>query len=278
MRPELPTPDQPTFDERVHEVRRRLKRSRALLRLAAGWLDKPVLRREDRRCRDAARALSGVRDAAVVLECLDRLRLQATDLRILRALDDLQVTLEHLHLEAMLEAGLAGSLAHAEQAARRADEDSAAWPLAAADWPVIRPGLLLTYRRNRKAMRRAARRGGKRPFHAWRKQARFLRYQLEALRASGPGGLVPMAKPVARFGDRLGEDRDLALLARLLETHRKELQRPSDAKRAKRLIERRRAHLQRQALRLGDTLFEEPTKRWGRRLACEWHPPLRARD
>jgi CHAD domain-containing protein len=58
----------------VHEARKTFKRVRALLRLARDELGDEVYRRENAVFRDAGRGLSGVRDAAVLVETLDDIR------------------------------------------------------------------------------------------------------------------------------------------------------------------------------------------------------------
>jgi CHAD domain-containing protein len=57
----------------VHEARKNLKKTRALLRLARPGLDAAVYRRENDAIRDAARLISGARDADVMLQTVDRL-------------------------------------------------------------------------------------------------------------------------------------------------------------------------------------------------------------
>jgi CHAD domain-containing protein len=57
----------------VHDARKNLKKTRALLRLARPGLAKQVYRRENAAIRDAARLISGARDADVMLQTVDRL-------------------------------------------------------------------------------------------------------------------------------------------------------------------------------------------------------------
>src|SRR6266852_835892 len=60
-------------DPRIHDIRKRLKHCRALLRLLRKSLGKDAYRRENARLRDAARPLMPVRDAAVLVQALDGL-------------------------------------------------------------------------------------------------------------------------------------------------------------------------------------------------------------
>ena len=54
----------------VHDARKAIKKERSLLRLARGAMPSAQRRRENATLRDAARALSGVRDADVQATCL----------------------------------------------------------------------------------------------------------------------------------------------------------------------------------------------------------------
>jgi len=58
-------------DDAAHDARKRTKKLRALLRLARPELGDKVYRRENAGLRDAARRLSPVRDAWVLIEALD---------------------------------------------------------------------------------------------------------------------------------------------------------------------------------------------------------------
>ena len=51
----------------VHETRKDMKKLRSLLRIARGGVGEDLYRRENNRFRDAARSLSGARDAEVML-------------------------------------------------------------------------------------------------------------------------------------------------------------------------------------------------------------------
>src|ERR1700690_4419144 len=60
-------------DEAVHEARKCLKKVRAALRLVRDELGGPAYRRENFALRDAARPLTEVRDATMLVETLERL-------------------------------------------------------------------------------------------------------------------------------------------------------------------------------------------------------------
>src|SRR4051812_13677881 len=59
--------------EVVHDVRKRIKRIRALVRLSRDLFGRDVARRLNHAFRDAARPLSELRDASVLVKTLDQL-------------------------------------------------------------------------------------------------------------------------------------------------------------------------------------------------------------
>lgn len=105
-------------------------------------------------------------------------------------------------------------------------------------------------------------------FHEWRKRAKYLRYHLRLLRPSWPHGLERTRDEVKTLGDLLGEDHDLAVLARTLapgieaEAERVELLRA--------LVLRRSELLRRQAHRLGLRIYSEKPKALRQRLRGYW--------
>src|SRR5688572_18470539 len=60
-------------DETIHEVRKDLKRARAALRLLREAVGDAAYAQENAELRDAARPLSGIRDAVVTLEMVEEL-------------------------------------------------------------------------------------------------------------------------------------------------------------------------------------------------------------
>src|SRR3569832_2538203 len=60
-------------EKQIHGARKNLKRARADLRLLRDAIGKTAYIRENTALRDAARALSGVRDAAVLSKTADKL-------------------------------------------------------------------------------------------------------------------------------------------------------------------------------------------------------------
>jgi CHAD domain-containing protein len=123
-------------------------------------------------------------------------------------------------------------------------------------------------------MRGARRREDFESMHAWRKRVKALRYAAETLDRGGEwrktksGRRVRrVARRADRLGEVLGEEHDLALLARAVRK-RKELF-AGERKRRKRLLKaigRRRKRLRARALREGERLYGRKPKAFVRGL------------
>ncbi len=198
----------------MHETRKALKRLRALMRLLDGELGGGARARENAVLRDAARSLSGARDAAVMLSTLDALMTRhPRKLGRRRAVLDLRRRLraEHARVErdTLADPGARAEVLGELHALRWR---VGAWSLSDRDGiELIEADLERLYRQGRTRYRRVARGKGDRmiAMHEWRKRVKDLRYAAEML------GQRQLRRPCARWrlGELLGEEHDLAVLA-----------------------------------------------------------------
>jgi CHAD domain-containing protein len=247
-------------DEATHDARKRTKKLRALLRLVRPELGDEVYRRENRALRDAARQLSAVRDAWVLVEALDDLDVPAPELRTVLVSEyrDLQTDREE-H----------GRLPQAAEQYELVLARVADWRLADRGWKSLADGLEKVVRDGRRHMDKACSRGGPEEFHEWRKQAKYLRHQLELVRPAWPDVLEGMASTASRIGDLLGADHDLAVLRERAqgetalgpETRESLLDR----------IDERRREVQQEAIALGRRLYSEKPAALTNRLGRLWN-------
>ncbi len=246
-------------EEHVHEARKSLKRVRALLCLRRAELGDETFRRENRAIREAARQLSGMRDAAALVESLEALSAWSGE--------------GFGRARAWLVSRKSGSAGNRETARevvgvlRRAGIRAEGWPLQGQEWSAIGPGVRWVYARGRRAMRQALEERRDELLHEWRKYAKYLWYHSQILQGIWPPVMGAVEKELDRLGEVLGADHDLALLSGVL---REEL--PGNRARKERdvlgeLIPRRRAELQEEAQRLGQRLYAEKpgifARRWG---------------
>jgi hypothetical protein len=230
----------------VHDVRKRLKETRAVIRLLAG---NERAQRIERRIRDVGRLMSAGRDADSVLAMFHRLRLrrrlgpeQYEQIRDRLMADRTTVELRPLR---------------ARVAAVR--EDIARFPVV--ESPRHLSGAIArSYRRARRRMDRAVRRGAPEDFHAWRKRAKEQWYQATLLSHVMPE-LSDRQKPLHALSRALGSHHDLSLLIDVVAGHRDEIGEET----ARIVLEKARARLsqfEEDAIVLGGGLFAESPKEW----------------
>ena len=94
--------------------------------------------------------------------------------------------------------------------------------------------------------------------HVWRKRAKYLRHQVEALNILDPDPLLQIEQDLERLTDLLGDDHDLAVLVRRFDddpalVDNLVLEPVLDS------IGRKRHELQAEAIDIGRTFFEDPS-------------------
>jgi CHAD domain-containing protein len=256
-----------TPDEAAHDARKRCKKLRGLIRLVRQELGDEIYRRENGALRDAARRLSEVRDAWVLVEALDDLVTPADDALASESVSALRATLarEHRRLQSeRADGGVEADAAALEAVLARVPR----WPLDDRGWASLDEGLHDTVRRGRHRMEAALTTGRAEDLHEWRKQVKYLRYQLGLVRAAWPEVLKAMEDTADELGDLLGSDHDLAVLRGRILTEPDTATAVRDA-----LLDRidgRRKKLQEQAVPLGRRLYLEKPARLTRRLGNLW--------
>jgi len=237
-------------DESMHEVRRDLKRARGALRLLRDAVGDAAYELENVELRDAARPLSGVRDAAVGLEVvrglLDREKKPARRQRLV----ELRRRLLEEREQARRKLFGGPRLAQIESSLQEAGERAEYWRYPAHDAP-LRAGLARLYRKGRKALKSARSNRSTESLHESRKQVKYLEHAL-AIAANGSRRLRKLSKRARKVADRLGDDHDLAALQTRLASM------PARSKVEDKLvarIEARRAKLQKKAFKLARRIY-----------------------
>jgi CHAD domain-containing protein len=294
-------PNVPT-DEAVHEARKDIKKLRGLLRLVRPAAP-DLYKAENRPLRDAAAHLALVRDADAALETFDlvlrRAQPESAEGAKFAAACGKQAGQPSLHddveplelgslrarLVAYQEEVHAGAgdmpqrLAQFRTGMREARARVDNWQLPCPDEPahdfdLLGPGLAKTYKRGRKAMQRAYKEPSVEAFHDWRKRTKYLGYHLRLLQPAWPKLLKAQRQAVKDLQSLLGDDHDLAVLAELLRTLRKNGQQASASSEAELALNsemRRQSELLRRRARgLGKIIYVERPKALRRRLGAYW--------
>jgi CHAD domain-containing protein len=239
-------------EERVHEVRTRLKRSRAALALIRRQVGKVAVR-DDKRLRDAARRLARPRDLAVQAHTF---RVLGTRLPIelpphlVRRL----VSVERQMRRALAPDEVERELRRSVRALRRLRRRLGRWPVAHGR-RAVGEGVTETYRKARRALRAVRVRPSPRRFHDWRKQVKALSYELHIVGGAIPELLTTLVPKVERLADLLGQVHDLDCAKATAELHPRWFGRGEDLQSVLALLDERRAALEAESLALSETVF-----------------------
>lgn len=245
---------------RVHEMRKAVKKLRGLLRLVRPAMK--AARAENDALRDAARALSALRDSAVLLATVEPL---AEGLEGSRR----EALLAPFRADAAAHAGDAGGdrlppFAAALEALR---DRSEGWRIRGDGWSALEPGLLATWRAARAAMGEALRRDSPEAAHEWRKRVKDHWYQARLLTPIWPDLMKPHAGAADALGELLGQANDLAVLAGRLDALPLD---PALRAEAAARADARRAGLRAEAEPLGRRLLADTPSALARRWGAWW--------
>lgn len=208
--------ERPPSSRAVHEARKSLRRARAILKLGGGSaMEKNCLQAGDA-CRRAALALAPLRETRVFAVTMENL--------LERRADDISRSARVFGRDCAVRARRAEASALAGGADfRRALAALRACPRALgpdsferAVEGTLEDGLRRSYRRSRQAARAARSSPKKGRFHALRKAAKCLLYELEGLRPRPRGAQAATIEALVRLTKALGDEHDLALLRRRL--------------------------------------------------------------
>jgi CHAD domain-containing protein len=251
----------------VHEARKHLKKTRALLRLVRPALGKQAYRQENDALRDAGLALSGARDADVRVATAQALAEHAAGRLPADVFDALR---DALAAEAAgAERVGADRFAAVIEALRATEPRVEAWPLDDADWDTVLAAATRAYARGREAFALARATPEPELLHAWRKRAKDLWYHQRLLAPAWPDVLDAQAEAAHELSELLGDDHDLAVLDQRLADDAAPLAPAVDAQRGelRALVAHRSGELRADAARLGRRLYAESPKAFARRLA-----------
>jgi hypothetical protein len=238
----------PLHDGSVHEARKALKRARAILRLMRGQIGDSAYRRANLRLRDAARPLSRLRDAKVLLDVIAKLRADGEGGELSRLEEELHREREAARREIAVHPATLRRIRRSIGLVL-----SASRPWRAPSDTMLRRSVERLYRKGRKAFVLADSDRCDETLHEARKQSKYLGKALRTI----AGSHARSARRAETVADALGVDHDLAVLAKKL----------ADASRRGRTgralvvhIRRRRRKLQRKAAKRGRRLYQRKAK------------------
>ncbi len=252
----IATLDDPTLslDERVHDFRTGLKKTRAVLRLMRFSLGEEAYAAENAYYRELQQKLAPLRDGTVRRVTMEKLLAEARDAFDIRRFDsyyrDLDTEYERLR-------GAFGTTNSDGQALESLREHAALIPPITDGSPAtVVLGLKKIYKQGRKAMARAKADPSPENMHEWRKKTKYLWYHFKLLRETWRPVMGTLARALHQLSDDLGDEHDLSVLVGDLEKY------PADEvfSAISTFAEDRKKSLRAEAFRLGEKVFlESPT-------------------
>ncbi|MGH7588508.1 MAG: CHAD domain-containing protein [Gemmatimonadota bacterium] len=261
---------QPDPQEAIHDVRKRLKKVRAILRLARHEIGEVLYAGENARYRDLGRLLAPLRDSHTRLEAVRGLREHH---RALLARDSFQGVENLLRVDRSRRAAgfTDGEIRRqALSALREVERGPAAWPLDGCSFDALRPGLLRVYRQGRTRMKAACARPSPDRYHDWRKRAKYLGYQLRILEPAWPAVLTTTKKELHDMTALLGEAHDLSELEVAVRALEAPFSNGPQVELLSDLVAGRCAVLHDRARTLGERVYAEEPEAFVDRIALYW--------
>jgi CHAD domain-containing protein len=205
-------------DERIHGIRRDLKKLRALIRLLRKPLGKSRFKQEDHAFRDAGRLLAPFRDAAARVAVVEALRGKETGAISASALEAAHDEVRSLYRKTVRKDDVRKAAKGADALLEEAEKRLKDWELEESGFGLLREGLAVMYAHARTGLARCLIHPTAPNFHDWRKCCKYLRYQIELLHPVSPREMKVAEDTLHKLTDLLGNDHDLAVLGETLES------------------------------------------------------------
>lgn len=259
--------------EDIHNARKRLKKLRALYRLIRR--DAPdFYGAENARLRDAARSLSGMRDATAMIEAVDKLKSHLDGAAKPEALDRLRVNLVarrdrlaggEVDLEARTAAAAAACRAGAAalESLNLSETRRDAAKTVASGWAK-------TYGRARQARSACRDSATAADFHELRKRVKYHWLHIRLLQDLWPSSMRLRRNEAKALSDLIGDEHDLSVLIDLLQSESRLAGPRAERELLQRLITDRQAALRTEAVDRTGVLFREPRTLSRDRIALMW--------
>lgn len=244
------------LDEVVHDVRKRLKKVRAVLALIRAELGEKIYKREIACFRESAQPLRDIRDAQALIETLDKLTRSSSNHLSARAVADFREFLEARKQNVCDQfednsPGYNQVLRKLSEARRHPRK----WELEGVNWSILRQGLKHVYVAGSRAFVVASANQTAEHLHEWRKKVKCFWYQLQVLRPVWQHTRDELGRELDALAETLGEDHDLATLHQVVKTEAIAAGHDTELVDLTIVIDDRRHELERAAFELGRQVY-----------------------
>jgi CHAD domain-containing protein len=258
--------------ETIGEIRKCFKRVRAALRMAREELGTELYREENWGFRDAARPLTQLRDAGILVETAGNLRPELVKVIGPGAFTKIRTALLANQQEVRQRViGEGKAFATVKDAAVRALARIPGWKLQRDGWAAVEPGLHRVYQHGHHALGLAVENPTVASLHEWRKQTKYLWHALQLFEAAWSEADKAFVSRTHELASLLGQDHDLAVLRETLAADPLAYGGHRILKTVFVVIDRHRAELERQAFALGAAIYKDPPKIFTSRIGALMH-------
>ena len=268
--------DQLPLHEAIHDIRKRLKKLRALARLFRDEMGEDEYNKINIFYRDLGRELAPIRDLTAHLETIEIIRTRYGNHLYVSFFNSLnkKISQERDVLKNELEEKNFFSEYLPEQL-EHAKKKLAIWPVEKDDIKIILPSINRVYDRGRTAMKDAKKEPSKEIFHEWRKRVKYLWYQLRLLEDLWPDLIGTWQDETHELADYLGNDHDLMILNDKLQSDSFQLKDKKQEELAHAIVKEYSDHLRQAALNKGELIYAERpdqfTKRIKKYIKANWN-------
>lgn len=256
----------------IHEIRKSIKRVRAVLRLIRFETGDSFYRKENTYFRDLSRKISELRDNAVQIRTLDELYAKYKvyiELDVYQSIKtQLQLNLAKLTEKEIEEAGILKEIA---QELKNTNLRLSHIPIVENDFRVFKKGLQHIYRNGRRRYQMAINNRDPELLHDWRKFVKYLWYHMQLLEELWPKYFKSNSSWLEDIGERIGEDHDLHVFRMLLASEAPDLIHSSNGEKLIKAIENQRIKKQNAALPIAQFIYYEKPSQFSERIEHYWN-------
>ena len=254
--------------ETVHQVRKRCKKLRGLLRLVRPAMEE-VYNAENKALRDAARNLSDIRDAKSIISTCDNVMHLFADQVDEKSFASIRRELT-ARLSAIKDTFLDDRLLVMRQQLVAVKTRVNDWSFDDQTFEPARAGLSEIRRQAVDALRAAKKNPTTIRLHELRKRVKYHWYHLQLLGGLWPEGIHPLINESGQLGDDLGSDHDLAIFGETVLESPDQFGSPNDVRVLQNLISQHRELLQKASFSRAAYFFAEDTAAFTLRLESYW--------
>lgn len=257
------------FDDKVHDARKHLKKIRALLRLIRYDIGKANYRSENTFYRDIGRKMSDMREARVNISTMATIEKEYTDednkifmFLVKKRLDQ--------HYENLKQQFISNQVF--DQVTEKMEEGKQRLPnlhLTNNDFKVFRGGVKKVYKDGQSSLDMAQHEPIPENVHEWRKQVKYLWYQVRLIRSLWKPVLKGYEKSLDKLSDYLGDEHDFSVLRQWI-NDQLGVEMKDDIKKFNKYIEKKRQKLQQKAWPVGEMIYSDSPKAFVQRLEQCW--------